>query len=222
MDKSKFNSMKREIKDHPILFSTPMVQAILEGRKTQTRRVVKIDGMLPYTGNKPLITHECGSIYYFWGHKEVKCPYGQPGDVLWVRESFKWDVFTGGYSALYKADYKTNFGGKWKPSIHMPKSACRLFLGITNVRVERLHDISEDDAKAEGIQTKAYGSHPYFCTRDYLSKTNSDGFWPGFCADTGDQYRSSFQTLWQSINGEQSWNENPWVWVIEFQRIEKE
>lgn len=230
--------MKRGIKEYPILFSTPMVQAILEGRKTQTRRVVKIDGMLSYTGMKPLSTHECGSVFYFWGNKEITCPYGQPGDVLWVRESFLWvfldhahDLLEGSkdrsryaYKASVHSDWmeyaKEKYGYKWKPSIHMPKSACRIFLRITNVRVERLHDINEADAKQEGVEVKEYGSHPFFCTRDYSYKKNSNGFWPGFCADTGDQFSRSFKSLWRSINGEQSWNDNPWVWVIEFERVE--
>lgn len=204
--------MKKEIKDYPILFSTPMVQAILKGRKTQTRRVVKIDGMLPYTGMKPLSTHECGSVFYFWGNKEIKCPYGQPGDVLWVRESF-YPLISEGLKGkyFYKADLeKQGFVFKWKPSIHMPKEACRIFLRITNVRVERLQDISEKDAIAEGIEEAEFDRVNNCRVFKYYG-------WQNAVTDE----KESFKSLWQSINGEQSWNDNPWVWVIEFERVKK-
>ena len=223
--------MKREIKEYPILFSTPMVQAILEGRKTQTRRVVKQSfGWDPIwkvsnegNGSYCMRTGTQYSVPYF------KCPYGQPGDVLWVRETFliKNGEYPTDWGILYKSDlgvseleYSKELKVKWKPSLFMPKAACRIFLRITNVRVERLHDINEADAKQEGVEVKEYGSHPFFCTRDYSYKKNSNGFWPGFCADTGDQFSRSFKSLWRSINGEQSWNDNPWVWVIEFERVE--
>jgi hypothetical protein len=131
----------------PILFNTDMVQAILENRKTQTRRIVKLNGCksfdVPSDWDKEAIDHWTGG----------KCPYGQVGDVLWVRETWKWDIFTGGYFALYRADYSTNFGAKWKPSIHMPFEACRLFLKITNIRVERLQEITCKDVLAEGMDS---------------------------------------------------------------------
>jgi hypothetical protein len=182
--------MKKEIKDHPILFSTPMVKAILDGRKTQTRRIVKIDGKIPYTEVRPLSTHDCGSIYYFFGNKEVKCPYGQPGDVLWVREMFSKKADRIIYRADVCSKYDIPDGFKWKPSIHMPKNACRIFLLITKVRLERLQNITHDDAAREGV-----------------------------IQDGSARPVQLFKSLWQSINGYQSWNDNPWVWVIEFTRI---
>ncbi|MDO8997221.1 MAG: hypothetical protein Q7U77_11390 [Sediminibacterium sp.] len=179
----------------PILFSTAMVQAIIEGRKSMTRRVVK-----------PQPSETGVSAFNDGEHPQMKCPYGQVGDILWVRESFisGYECDEGSFNTdedgeyipvlKYKADRESFdwYDGNsdfpcekipWKPSIHMPKSACRIFLKITNVRVERLQDISEEDAIAEGI--------------------------------------ASFKSLWQSINGEKSWDDNPWVWVIEFERIEK-
>lgn len=215
-------------KETPILFSTPMVQAILEGRKTMTRRIVnpqpeKMNGLNTFTpideflsdlkvqaksGLKEIHTKGAGNGYSF-----PLCPYGKVGDVLWVRETFlkNGDFMTRGNVAYwYKASielipFKT-FGWKWKPSIHMPKSAARVWLEITNIRVERLQDISEEDAIAEGING-AEGRMGYV---DYL-KNGQATFHP----------ITSFQTLWQSINGEQSWNDNPWVWVLEFKQIEK-
>ena len=174
----------------PILFSTPMVQAILNGTKVQTRRVVK-------------------GTTLDWLNKEFimdlsLCPYGEVGDVLWVRETFAKikSLETGLTYILPKADhehYKEKIiqGStiKWKPAIHMPKEACRLFLKIKDIRVERLQDISRGDAMAEG------------CPFPNIAKETFPTVW--------------FEELWCKINGEQSWNENPWVWVIEFERIEK-
>jgi hypothetical protein len=175
------------MKQTPILFSTPMVQAILEGRKTQTRRVVKHE--LDNRG-----VRSTNNIFEDWHGKEVKCPCGQVGDVLWVREAYAphyFDDFSHGYKANWNdtaAEYVNQ--PKWKPSIHMPKEACRIFLKITDIRVERLQDISNSDIRAEGAAEFGCTSH-----------------------------RLNFQSLWQSINGQQSWEANPWVWVIEFDRI---
>lgn len=169
-----------------------MVQAILAGRKTQTRRILK---------QQDIRIHSIEG----WPASstgEVKCPYGQVGDVLWVRET--WDF---GYPYAYKADGALPIT-KWRPSIHMPKAACRLFLRITNVRVERLQDISEEDAIAEGVSR--YPKSPIYGYKNYLHEDM-------YCLTAVD----SFRTLWHSINGEQSWNDNPWVWVVEFERIEK-
>ena len=181
----------------PILFSTEMVQAILEGRKTQTRRIVKIKGTIPNNETKPLSTHSCKSVYHFWGIDEVACPYGSPGDILWVRECFNNCIINSEESFIYKADWETSdVKLKWKPSIHMPKEACRLFLKITNVRVERLKDITEMDAIFEGCMQ--YDKNTNLMTALY-----------------------AFELLWKKINGENSWNSNPWVWVIEFEKVEK-
>lgn len=196
------------MKESPILFSTEMVQAIMADRKLQTRRVVK-----------PQPT-KCGSITHFaWGAvtstnsmpvvsghaTESKCPYGKVGDLLWVRETFGQGVSGKFY---YKADKSIadKLVLSWKPSIHMPKAAARIWLRITNIRVERLHEITEEDAIKEGVM-----------------KLSDEGFWkyyqsePYWCHSA----KRSFETLWYSINGEESWNVNPWVWVIEFEVISK-
>lgn len=223
----------------PILFSTPMVQAILEGRKTMTRRVLK---------QQPSIKSGVGKwikskIIQIVGGEEVVLEYmikNSPykvGDILWIRETWQHTVNLGinildensGY--IYKAsengkDWEENTEEwKWKPSLFMPKESCRLFLKITNVKVERLQDISEKDAKAEGVESciadrenfgvRAAGMRLY---RDYDRKNNSLKDYPcnGF-----EFAKTSFETLWQSINGEQSWNDNPYVWVISFEICEK-
>lgn len=180
-------------KQRPILFSIPMVEAILEGRKTQTRRIAKLQ---PFEGEyyMQIATDEFVYVSKNAYSGPYQCPFGKVGDILWVRET--WGVCSNlplGTGYIYKADDYPKYMEpcKWKPSIHMPKDACRIFLKITDVRVERLQDISDEDAKAEGVKTE-YGS-----------------------------YRHGFIQLWKSINGEESWNANPWVWVIEFERIEK-
>lgn len=169
------------MKQKPILFSTPMVQAILEGRKTQTRRICKQD--LPYAST---------------------CPYGQVGDVLWVRETF---AHCGNNTFLYKVNGCEPIPpNKWKPSIHMPKKACRIYLKIKSTRVERLQDISTSDARSEGIKI------------DPISRTRYMNYVDG---STTYNERTSFYSLWEKINGKESLDSNPWVWVVEFERIEK-
>ncbi len=191
--------------EKPILFSTEMVRAILEGRKTQTRRIIKGPGEInrnDYNNHWPFVRTE-------EGYEEKPCPYGEVGNLLWVRETFIKSEYA---TDLYY--YKTDKGvsGKWKPSIHMPKSAARIWLEITNVRCERLNEISEQDAISEGIEQtedKAFGK-----------------VW----ANYGKLYKDalfyynpihSFASLWENINGEVSWRLNPWVWVIEFKLISK-
>lgn len=218
-----------------MLFSTPMVQADLGNRKTQTRRTKGLDlfntnpsdwefDSLNFC-NDPKI-----GLQAFFKDKSngdllgAKCPYGNVGDVLWVRETALWvmldhapDLLQGAtdrnqwvYKASTHEDWieyaKEKYGYKWTPSIHVPKEACRLFLEITNIRVERLNDISEEDAKAEGIDYK-YDEEIGYTYRHYLK----DKFGPSPV--------HSFQTLWESINGKDSWEVNPWLWVIEFKRV---
>lgn len=211
----------------PILFSTEMVKAILEGRKTMTRRVVKpqptkfIDDPLYWINPVPCVTANNGLF------ESIKSKYGQPGDVLWVRETIVKDYE---HAAVYKADkeyvYLNNepriydnidisyFTEKrnYVPSIHMPKTACRIFLKIKSLRVERLQEISEADALAEGIHYYADGTFKNYFTKKGLRE--QDGV---ECLLA----KGSFQTLWSEINGSESWNANTWVWVIEFERIEK-
>lgn len=188
----------------PILFSTPMVRALLDGRKTQTRRIVKGLEKLENPFFQSLVEHATGKITF--SHLkddavvDAKFPYGQPGDVLWVRESFMHFPIannrinpTAPY--IYKATVGTPDMYRFKPSIHMPKTACRLFLKVKSVRVERLNSISMGDAQAEGAQPIECG--PVGC------------------------YRCGFQKLWVDINGKESWRNDPYVWVIEFESIEK-
>lgn len=208
------------MKTHPILFSTPMVRSILEKRKVQTRRVIKCKSTLG-----------CISVGIMDGIENL-CPYGKVGDILWVRESSCYIILDHAHDLLegqrdrnqrvYKASMhedfmayaKEKYGYKWKPSIHMTKEACRIFLEITAIRVERLNDISDSDAIAEGIASDTCKDHLYNKTltlyKDYLS--NNMKLLPASV---------SFKTLWQSINGMNSWASNPWVWVIEFKRIGK-
>ena len=190
------------MKERPILFSGPMVKAILDGSKTQTRRVVK---RLDVRSGMP--QPEMDSLLSL-------CPYGKPGDRLWVRETFGIDDEDG--SVLYFADPDTAQAAEHarvcedryprrRASIHMPRWASRILLEITDVRVERLCDISEDDARAEGIEY-------------------SERF-KGYCVGMAEHYNShdprlSYASLWESINGPDSWAANPWVWVVEFRRIE--
>jgi hypothetical protein len=201
-------------KERPILFSGAMVRAILDGRKTQTRRVCKPAANLTAVV-RVQDPNERGQRPPYWtpgwfgdedGEAQFYCPYGEPGDRLWVRETWGFNPdFPGMHGrACYRADPGHEYDGiKWKPSIHMPRSACRLVLEITGVRVARLNDCSPADAIAEGIAPELDG------WMDYGN--------PGcqMCLDPVDSYR----TLWDSINGAGAWAANPWVWVIEFRRV---
>ena len=194
-----------------------MVRAILEGRKTMTRRVVKLRH-----GADVVVTN--GQVWKparvdYAGY--VDCPYGQPGDRLWVRESWRTvkeadDIAPRDLNAAhrywYEADAPHQIGfGKCRPSIHMPRIASRILLEITAVRVERLHDITEADAQAEGVERVVVGSG----WRRYCDPDSEEVGVPP-CGDA----RRSFRSLWKHINGAESWNANPWVWVVEFKRVQ--
>lgn len=229
------------MKERPIIFNGEMVRAILDGRKTQTRRVIKpqppsvTENGTRFTGYQYTtlpVSQGYDLIAYMDNPRYIGgCPYGQPGDRLWVREAHARIPGEDNYTAAvhYLADGRMpsvedrHDAGLLKvfPSIYMPRWASRILLEITNVRVERVQDVSEEDAKSEGVETKPYGDHPFICTRDYSQKKRSNGGFPGFCADTGNQYRSSFRSLWNSINTKRGyeWDDNPWVWVIEFKVI---
>jgi hypothetical protein len=201
----------------PILFSTPMVQAILDGRKTQTRRVVKDisieenqHGTFSYKAKAASginISKE-DLISDFLGIGSF-CKYSV-GDVLWVRETFRVMIncetkefahfdYLAGEEEFYKYLEDKKVKVKWKPSIFMPKEACRLFLQVKNIRVERLQEISEEDAIAEGAK------HGRFYGLGQIGGSTREGFFE----------------LWETINKKGSVNKNPWVWVIEFEKIEK-
>lgn len=185
------------MKERPILFSAPMVRAILEGRKTMTRRVAtKIKA--PKVWTMPKGIDSFWNVNPCWRETPGElCPYGQPGDRLWVRETW---TNESGYTkdVCYRASALPFIadGIKWKPSIFMPRAFSRITLEITNVRVERLNDISEEYAKGEGADGLKY---------------SGQGF--EHCI-----YREAFRTLWDSINGPGSWDANPLVWVVEFKR----
>ncbi|EIL99106.1 hypothetical protein [Rhodanobacter thiooxydans] len=204
------------MRELPILFSAPMVRAILEGRKTVTRRIAKGVHFVHAVAGEALKSADSAG-------GRIPCPYGQPGDRLWVREAFGYEFDTPlGTNAppdrvIYRADAKHAGKVGWSPSIHMPRTASRITLEVTGVRVERLQAISEDDAIAEGIHTVQIGSG----YRDSYSAT------PVTWADAVEQAavthedpRLAFRDLWESINGSGSWNVNPWVWVVEFKRVE--
>lgn len=203
-------------KERPVLYSTHMVHSILEDRKTMTRRTKDLEVINEDPDRWEYIRFFDGHAKFCEKHnhineQKIKCPYGKPGDLLWVREKF-------GYyqdnKTIFKyrteVDEKERGFYKWKPSIHMPKTAARIWLEITNVRVERLRDISSNDAKSEGIEyviDKITG----YCGYDYKNG--------GYNLMTTPYH--GFRSLWEQINGEESWKANPWVWVIEFKVISK-
>lgn len=201
------------MKERPILFSAPMVRAILDGRKTQTRRVVKPQPSPELLADYAWIRATRGSARTDAQMLSdcLPCPYGQPGDRLWVRETWAYSIHALAAERdedgpfVYAA---TNHGtqgrlcDRWRPSIHMPRAASRITLEITAVRVERLQDISEADAIAEGIVAAKGGGY-------HLADTTHYG------ATAVDAYAS----LFEHINGPGSWDANPYVWVIEFKRV---
>ena len=218
--------MKTEIKEKPILFNGEMVRAILDGRKTQTRRVVKPqpvcqedsepNDLVFIGGELNKVSESTGRNKRDLGEltpKKYTCPYGQKGDQLWVREKFQplWDDLsleaerdykTGeGYHINYPATdgyvewidmYSDDISSNCKPSIHMPRWASRIQLEISDIRVERVQEISEDDCQAEGLKLLQGG------------------------------IKAHFAILWDSINGKKSgcvWWDNPWVWIVEFKVV---
>lgn len=223
----------------PILFSTEMVKAILEGRKTQTRRILKPQPdfnkaweNLGFSENKFGIKTDLeipdidvtgnflgvSSPIEIDGFKATgMCIPNIPikihkGDILWVRETWQttWNENKKSWDTIYKADggYWIDDDGimKWKPSIYMPKKRARIFLEVTNVRVERLQDITEEDAIAEGIERVSIAPFVhrfknYLCNNKFIGP------------------KESFKTLWMKINGIDSWKSNPWVWVYEFKQV---
>jgi hypothetical protein len=198
-----------DVKERPILFSAEMVKAILGGTKTQTRRVIK---------PQPDHFHKFGDgvLRPQIGLREISCPYGQPGDQLWVREAFRMGKAPGdepGQGVALYADRSAKFHPdmpekrydwcreyKPRPSIHMPRWASRLTLEIVNIRLVRLQDISEEDAKAEGVRA-----------------------WSNPMPNSGHVYVPEFINVWNKINGKRtgcSWDDSPWVWAVTFRRLE--
>lgn len=218
----------------PILFNTKMVRAILDGRKDATRRIVK--GFIPddavwgYTAFTPKGYISCrGTFADGYGEKFFKLPC-ESGDILYVRET--WKKAPNGY--YYYEDWQRNDIAdvtKWKPSIHMPKEAARIWLKCTDVRVERLQEITEIGAKAEGIRgyTKDGNLYKYAVTDDWWidyhnkHKEIVTGTW---WQDMPRTAKDAFSYLWNSTIKKSDldlygWNANPWVWTIEYERCEK-
>lgn len=209
------------MKERQILFSAPMVRALIAGTKTQTRRVVanvdpdgtvwrsrhRMEGIRSLTEAPPDILD--------W------CPYGQPGDRLWVRETWN-RTNPGGDDGVYYYRADTHFpasigGGPiwsdalWRPSIFMPRAASRILLEVTDVRVERLQDISDADAIAEGIETMPEHDKNARPTGRTLGLER----WPGDEPHWG-RPQDAYAALWESINGAGSWDANPFVWAVSF------
>lgn len=225
------------MKERPVIFNGEMVRAILDGRKTQTRRVMKVQPESPGFGlrfiTESLNSRDAGK--YFWSQsdacginkprsKPFACPFGQVADRLWVRETFAafdadWkhpgkphDLKDGPWpNVVYPASVAKIPDGTCRPSIHMPRWASRIMLEITAVRVERLNDISEEDARAEGV-----GSAIWFA-----AKGVPEDEWVslGKRGAIESSHINQFATLWESIYGGESWSANPWCWVIEFKRV---
>lgn len=215
-----------EAKERPILFNGPMVRAIVAGRKTVTRRAVKhryeMLKKAPYFATGRVLSDLPGQPGAWMEHRYegqadeaasflVLCPYGQVGDRLWVREAWaqinvaqapgeSWVVYR-------ECDNRTDFGGPWKPSIHMRRRDSRILLEITGVRVERLQAISADQALAEGV--RRYDRHAE--AGDWF---HIEGIDDTYSADPV----ASFAQLWNSTGGD--WDASPWVWVVEFKRIQ--
>jgi hypothetical protein len=201
------------IKERPMLYSTEMVESIIEGLKTKTRRIVKENGEAWKWLEPGMFTPD-----FVANPDNHLCPYGNPGDIIWVREM----LYQNGELGLeYVAGKETidesiipndygPYGGSYSfrkiPSIHMPKWAARIWLEITDIKVERLHNISQQDAIAEGIAITWLRDDPFECLYKNYINDGQGSLMP--C--------QSFRSLWKSINGDESFNANPWVWVISF------
>lgn len=211
--------------ERPILFSGPMVRAILADTKTQTRRVVRWPVLGPSDGRKRRVYTE-SDVAEINGTPQL-CPYGSPGDYLWVRETWAEhetdDVQ--GTRTYYRADHadgeaqvRPGMFLRWTPSIHMPRNRSRITLRVASVRVERLHAITMKDIVAEGVRVpvsedgksvlvRCTGSHPPAYFLDMRRPRTPE-----------DYLRAEWASLWSEINGRASWDANPWVWRVEFWR----
>ncbi|WJP92838.1 ASCH domain-containing protein [Klebsiella variicola] len=206
------------MKERGMIFNGEMVRAILDGRKTQTRRIMKVQPSEDFTPMNMALETDYKARWYTPGvvdkdgylqpaskkvfgvsneNEGYSCPFGAVGDRIWVRETWaRYNIDQNSHDIAYRATTPADWPeeGRWRPSIHMPRWASRILLEITNVRVERLKSISDGDAIREGCSTADMKS--------------------------GDCVADVFARLWASIYGSDSWNANPWVWVIEFKRVE--
>lgn len=227
------------MRERPILFSGDMVRAILDWRKTQTRRVVKqpkkwagqYDQLCTKTMLNTFMVWWWNGVHGFVGASQ-ECPYGQPGDRLWARETHAIVPRTAYRcsegvqqtlrpdddhdAAIYREGWELSPPGRWRPSIHMPRWAIRITLEVTGVRVERLKDMEgqapypgESDALAEGVYRIHHGDGAYYYS---AFRDEPDG-------KNWNDPTDAFRELWESINGIGSWDANPFVWVVSFKRI---
>lgn len=246
--------------ERPILFSGEMVRALLAGTKTQTRRVVKLAGGLDFIGGAGQQADPAcwgfGDIDGCWHVLDqgampwqgsgisgesyaITCPYGAPGDLLWVRETHALVPRTAyaqsegvqqttsptdpDQAAVYREGWERAGPGKWRPSIHMQRWASRITLRVTSVRVERVQDISDEDARAEGVKPFGRSQRAVYG----MTLENVGPVYPAPAADIiagGESWTTSaarsFRGLWVSINGAESWAANPWCWCVGFERVE--
>jgi hypothetical protein len=236
------------MKERGMIFNGEMVRAILDGRKTQTRRPIKWK-QTRFTeigeredGSKWPWSEDAEHACDFWH----PCPFGAVGDRIWVRETWqaihdycdenghvderryarsiprhRGNYWHPVYEEACGNESREDREFPWRPSIHMPRWASRILLEITDVRVERLNTISEEDAQREGVHTEVWDQT--VVARNYVASDEFFQFWsddmPHY-VEMNQLYRSSFRSLWDSIYGEESWKANGWVWVIEFRRVE--
>jgi hypothetical protein len=199
------------VKERPILMHARSIRGILDGRKTQTRRIIKIDPAARFIQQ----CCDCTAEFVVPKHREpvfVKCPYGTIGDRLWVRETWRMGKLKG---LMYRADYSTADSPeilKWRPSIYMSRPASRLTLEVTRIRVERVQDISEDDAKAEG-------SYLNRCTCAGMIRKPRTPIETLFKQTWCHVHGYEFKQLWNDTNGKGAWDRNDWVFVVDFRRI---
>lgn len=221
--------------EKPILFSAPMVRAILADTKTQTRRVVNVDHLEKQRGTLSIDGWQKGDIEVAEWRDLAKHwnPYGQPGEHLWVRETWRTEVHTGEWKKIGYRATDTNEACQpatnmpeferlwekhqdhWRPSIFMPRWASRITLEIVSVRIERLQDISADDARAEGMRDDMIhltGNGRAIMARKY-------DVYNGDRPSRDEIAIAHYRGIWESINGHGSWEKNPWVWVIEFRKM---
>ncbi|CAY73975.1 hypothetical protein EPYR_01595 [Erwinia pyrifoliae DSM 12163] len=218
------------MKERPILFSHQRVRALLSGQQRQTRRIMKSQPLEPGQDNHEgcygidvLGNHLQGNRVLSLDNLSHHCPYGQPGDRLWVRETWRGPIVPAedivryqqspsqfkkadycqyqADSSIYSADDQEQLGG-WQAGIHMPRWASRIDLLITDIRVEKIQDISDDDVMAEGVQVETHFLNNFFTLQSEAGSAK-------------DAYRKQWVTLY----GCNSWEANPWVWVIEFKPI---
>ncbi len=187
-----------------MIFNAEMVRALLDGRKTQTRRPVKFPVLDKNLGCELAGNELAGELS---AGNYLNSAFGKPGDRIWVRETWaRYNIDQNSHDIAYRATTPADWPeeGRWRPSIHMPRWASRILLEITDVRVERLNAISQENAQAEGMELTGW--------RPTYSDPDSGG-------EVMTPY-DNFAELWSSIYGDESWKANPWVWVIEFKRVE--